>query len=460
MVESVHAKIWKLSPAVNEPEAYAELTTLTRQLITIYEQNGRLEENPFTPTTRRKLSIPHQELAGILSNSVCLITGFGLVGQCLIEKLSVLDIKQIVVMDIKPLSEDLKLAANISYIQGDISNDEDLDAVFNNYRPQFIFHTAAQRDPGHAETHIKETVISNIIGTWNVVRVCERYPFVKQCAFSSTGKASRYYTEEVYAATKKICESIFDSYAKQSKVRYSIVRFTHILENSLMNMGFRDAVDAAFLAIHSPGKYVTAQNVSEAADLLLNSLLSSKEGQCKFSLVRHLEWPVESLEVALFYIKERGSNTPIIFQGNPRGYCEKFFRGQMDWSNPDDLNLLINVYEYKHRSVNPAGDIVISQISSTDHAVLLAALNDIESRLDEPDLRDHLLAALRNITRSALNKEDKKDTVRILKWGLEPKHLAAQGLCISDFNAITSLLMETLTESPWSEQIKNLLYVL
>jgi len=459
MVESIHAKIWELSPAVHDPEIYAELTSLTRQLIAIYDQDGRLDENPFTPTTKRKLSLPNQELEMVLKDSVCLVTGFGCVGQCLIEKISVLRIKQIVIIDIKPLPADVKLAANIVYVQGDISEDRDLDAVFERYRPEFIFHTAAQRDPGRAETHIRETIISNIIGTWNVVKTCERYPFVKQCTFSSTGKASRYYTEEVYAATKKICESIFDTYARGSTVRYSIVRFTHILENSLMNMGFRDAVDAPFLAIHSPGKYVTAQNVSEAADLLLNSLLSSRERQCNFSLVRHLEWPVESLEVALFYIKERGSKIPIIFQGNPKGYCEKFFRGQMDWSDPDDLNLLINVYEYRHRSVNAAEDIVVSQISPTDPAVLLAALKDIETCLGESEMRDHLLAGLRNVTRSALHRVDKKDTVKILKWGLEPKHLAAQGLCLSDFNGITSLLMETLTDSHWLEQIKNLLYV-
>lgn len=70
MVESIHAKIWDLSPAVNEPEAYAELIDLTRQLIAIYEQDGRLEENPFTPTTKRKLSLPNEELRMMLSDSI------------------------------------------------------------------------------------------------------------------------------------------------------------------------------------------------------------------------------------------------------------------------------------------------------------------------------------------------------------------------------------------------------
>lgn len=458
MVKAIHAKIWQLSPFVHEKMAYSELTELTRELIGIYDQDGRLDENPFTPTTKRELSLPEQDLKGILKDSVCLVTGLGCVGKCLVDKLSNFDSKMIVVVDIKPLSDEQVLADNVVYVQADISKEYDIDRVFRMYRPEFIFHTAAQRDPGMAEIYIKETIATNILGTWNIVKTCERHSSVKQCTFSSTGKASRYYTEEVYAATKKICEYILDTYAKGSRVKFSMVRFTHILENSLMNMGFRDAVDAPYLSVHSPGKYVTAQNVSEAGDLMLNSLLSSKEGQCTFSLVRHLEWPVESLEVALFYIKQRGSQIPVIFEGNPKGYSEKFFRGQMDWSDPEDLNLLINAYEYKHRSVNTAGDIVISKICSAEPAVLFSALRNIESSSNEMEYRNNLFGGLRDITRDALRKVDQKDTVKILKWGLHPEQLAAQGLCFSDFDVITSLLMETLSGSPWMEQVKQLNY--
>ncbi|MGV3706179.1 MAG: NAD-dependent epimerase/dehydratase family protein [Arcticibacter sp.] len=458
MVKTIHAKIWGLSPFVHEKEALAELTDLTRDLIEIYDQDGRLDENPFTPTTKRTLSVPQMELQDMLAGSVCLVTGYGCVGQCLVEKLDAFGIKLIVVVDMKPAPGGGLLNDNVRYVQADVSNEQDLESLFELYRPEFIFHTAAQRDPGWAETHVRETVVANILGTWNLIKTCERYSFVKQCTFSSTGKASRYYTEEVYAATKKVCEYILDTYARRSHVRYSMVRFTHILENSLMNMGFRDAVDAAYLSVHSPGKYVTAQNVSEAGDLLLNALVSSSEGQCRFSLVRHLEWPVESLEVALFYIKQRGSRIPVIFQGNPKGYCEKFFRGQLDWSDPGDLNLLINVYECKTRSVNTEGDIVISQLPPADPGALFALLRTLETLGGEQETRDILLSGLREITQSALREVDPIDTVRILKWGLQPEHLSAEGSSVSDFNAITSLLKETLSGSPLMEELKALNY--
>mgnify|MGYP003513071679 FL=1 len=53
--------------------------------------------------------------------------------------------------------------------------------------------------------------------------------------------------------------------------------------------------------------------------------------------------------MALYYIKVSGREIPVIFMGNPIGYTEKFFRGQMDWSNPQDLNLLINKKKQKYR---------------------------------------------------------------------------------------------------------------
>jgi hypothetical protein len=57
---------------------------------------------------------------------------------------------------------------------------------------------------------------------------------VQQCVFSSTGKASRYFTAEVYAASKKIAEWQFAQAVQQGKVTYSMVRFTHTLDNSLV----------------------------------------------------------------------------------------------------------------------------------------------------------------------------------------------------------------------------------
>ena len=458
LISSIYEKIWELSPNYKLPDSYSNLQELTKQLIDLYNLEGRLDENPFSSTEQRVLSLPVSSLNELIKSSTILVTGgLGCVGSSLVKQLLNFDVDKIIIVD-KQSSNDKIINNNnrLVNIKADICEVDILNTIFETYQPDFVFHTAAQRDPGYAEHHIAETVQVNITGTLNVLNACEKSNSVKQCVFSSTGKASRYFTNEVYAATKKICEHLFDTYARQSDILYSMVRFTHILDNSLMNNELQKTKDKDHLAIHSPGKYVTAQNALEAANLLLNALLSAEKKQSNFLIVRHLEWPVESLEVALYYIKIAERPIPVIFKGNPMGYCEKFFRGQMDWSNPQELNLLINVYEQKNRTYNKDGDIIISSILPVEKCVLQNALLKIQNATGEAEIKDVLMAELKNIVRSSFANANRQDTLNILEWGLEPKHMITEGTTIADYGPTISLLIESLDGNYATENSANL----
>jgi nucleoside-diphosphate-sugar epimerase len=459
VIASIYEKIWDLSPKFRDPECYQALEKLTRQLINIYDLDGRLNENPFSSTANRILSLPIDKLTHLLKNRTCLVTGgLGCVGSQLVKTLLQFGIKQVIVVDKKEFDPKLfNDSERIIYFQEDVCNRSGINKIFERCCPDIVFHIAAQRDPGLAETEVYNSVNVNVIGTLNVVQACENTASVKNCIFSSTGKASRYYTDEVYAATKKICEFIFDTYSRQSAIRYSFVRFTHILENSLMNINLKEQTNGDHVFIHSPGKYVTAQNVEESANLLLNALLNTVTGQCNFLIVRYLEWPVESLEVALYYIKLSGKPLPIIFKGNPMGYTEKFFRGQMDWSNPQELNLLINVYEHKKKTYNAEGDIIISQIGATDRSVLSNALKNIKDARGDQATKQVLFKELKNIVQASLELFDKEDTVNILNWGLLPQFLKAEKSKISDYGPTVSLLMDSLKGTSFEDEVKNLI---
>lgn len=458
MITSIYSEIWKLSSNPNMLGAYAKLQSLTQQLINIYDEEGRLDENPFTSTAKRKLSVPFVQIESLLENSTCLVTGgLGCVGSCLVNKLLRFGVKKIIIIDKANRTQVQETEDNIIFIQADICNLNSLVTVFETFNPDYVFHTAAQRDPGYAEKHVLESINSNVLGTLNVVKACEMSSSVQQCIFSSTGKASRYYTEDIYAATKKVCEYILATYARQSTIKYSIVRFTHILENSLMHSELQNIKNIDYLPIHSPGKYVTAQNVSEAADLLLNALLHSQIGQCHFLLVKNLEWPVESLEVALYYIKRTGSSIPVIFNGNPPGYSEKFFRGQVDWSNVQELNLLINVYECKNKELNAEGDIIISRIVPTSKCILHNVLYRLQNAASEKCAKECLLSGLREIVEASLLNVDKNDTLNILQWGLQPEHLIAEGTTVDDYNPVVSILMNSLYNSAYGMQAASLI---
>ncbi len=457
MIEDIYKKIWEISRKVHNKDSYKQLTSLTKELINLYDLQGRLSEDPFTPTRLRKLSLP-EKISRLLKNSTCLITGgLGCVGTALITEILKFNVKRIIILDRR--TSDTKFSdPRILYVGCDVRDNDAVRDTFLQYRPDFVFHTAAQRDPGYAESHISETVSTNVLGTLNVVKACEEAD-VKQCVFSSTGKASRYFTEEIYAGTKKLCEYILEAYSKRGRVRYSMVRFTHILDNSLMNQQLMsEAEKNDFIAVHCPGKFVTAQNVKEAANLMLNGLIYSEVDKCNFLLVRNLEWPVESLEMALYYIKRSGRGIPVIFMGNPVGYTEKFFRGQMDWSNPQELNLLINVYEQKYRRYNHENDIIISHTSPIDVKIVEAALANIERASGEEGNKICLIEGLTEIVRDALKKVDKQDTVNILNWGLQQKFLEIEKAKPSDYGPVIPMMFESLRGSDYYKRVENLVY--
>lgn len=458
MIEDIYKKIWELSPKVHNKEFYDQLTSLTKELIGLYDLQGRLSDDPFSPTRLRKLSLPTEEISRVLNNSTCLVTGgLGCVGSTLVDEIQRFNVKRIIIVDQKEIT--IKFPdPRIIYVRCDVRDLNTVRNIFLQHRPEFVFHTAAQRDPGYAESHIYETVSTNVTGTVNIVKACEETG-AKQCIFSSTGKASRYLTEEIYASTKKLCEYILDTYTKVGRVRYGMVRFTHILDNSLMNQQLMNESERNnFIAVHCPGKFVTAQNVREAAYLMLNALIYSEEDQCNFLLVRNLEWPVESLEMALYYIKRSGRGIPVIFMGNPVGYTEKFFRGQMDWANPQELNLLINVYEQRYRRYNHENDIIISHTSPTDGRIVEKVLMNIERATGEEDSKKYLIEGLKEIVKDALNRVDKQDTVNILNWGLQQKFLEIEKAKASDYGPIIPMMFESLERTEYRKQVENLVY--
>src|SRR5690606_30996155 len=412
LAASIFDRIWELSPAWKDPASYRMLQEQTKQLIGLYKAEGRLSEDPFTPTTKRVLSLPVDALAVVLKHATCVVTGgLGCVGSHLVDTLCTLGVSRIVIIDKRPADDPARGDSRVTYIQADVRDGQRLQELFARFQPDYVFHTAAQRDPGYAERHIEEAVSDNVVGTWNVIQACETTRSVRQCVFSSTGKASRYFTREVYAATKKICEYLFDTYARNCNVLYSVVRVTHILVNRLINAELRNIGKADHQPVHSQGKYVTAQNVFEAAHLMLNALLHAKTGQCSFLIARHLEWPVESLEVALYHIDRTNSRIPVVFKGNPPGYTEKFFRGQVNWAKPAEINQLINVYEHKTSYLNAGKDILIFHIPSTDKYVLRKALVNFQQTTGEQQAKICLLLELRNIVRASLKYVNETDTV-------------------------------------------------
>ena len=444
------------TPEPQEPELLATLQTLTAQLIEAYKAEGQLEEDPFGDVRHRKIHLYESEVASQLQGKIVLVTGGeGCVGSDLVKRLIELGVQRVVSVDKARGSDSLesqptgKKEAAVTWYTADVCNYDVLNYIFSIEKPEIVFHLAAQRLPGLAEIKVRETIATSILGTENIIKLCESYG-VQKCLFSSTGKASRYFTNEVYAASKKLAEWQFFQAVKTGKVTYGMVRFTHTLDNSSVCEQINGKIQQdKIVNVHAPHRYLTAQNLTEARHLLLNGLIFAQPGQLKFLTVSNLGWPTETLEMSLYNIVASGKNLPIYFQGLPPGYEEPFFLGQFDYSKPTEIHLLINTLEDPYRKTDSSRDMIVAELAPFSTEILdkhISALKTLVADLDlpEPQLKPFLGEAIREITSSIFSKASPQALLKILKWGINPKQVKAEEITIESHRDVLELLAKGL----------------
>jgi len=442
-----------------EPALLEELTHLTQKLIQEYQASGRLQSDPFDEVWTRSIYLYKPQICDLLKNQSVLVTGGeGFVGTCLIEQLLKLGVNHISSIDNARCTNTGDLqpifgqASNVTFYAADVRDINAVRQVFEREKPAIVFHLAAIRIPGLAEKIIHETVTSNIFGTQNIIQVCEEFN-VRYCIFSSTGKSSRYWTAEVYAATKKVNEWLFAEAAQRGKVQYGMVRFTHMLNNSSMCEQIDQKIQADRpINIHAPERYVVGQNVEEAVCLLLNALVFSRPKRLRFLLVRNLGWPVESLEVALYKILQSGKKLPIYFQGIPPGYEEPFFLGQVDWNYQTEINTLVNALEtYYFREVSSSGDMIVSEMVPFAIASLTEQLCQLRSLCACPaiaptEIKQKLADVVRNVALSQFSHAPISRRLEILQWGIDLKHYEQGELDLISYQPYIELLVQSLSK--------------
>lgn len=442
------------SPEPQDSQVLATLTKLTSDLIQAYQAEGQLQEDPFADVWGRTIHFYKSAVSNKVQGKVVLVTGGeGCVGRELVKKLVELGARQVISVDkvrCASLYEHKLIKVQkqaIALYAADVRNYHALKYIFETEKPDIVFHLAAQRLPGLAEHQIRETVTTAICGTQHIIQLCEQYG-VQQCIFSSTGKAARYFTGEVYAASKKLCEWQLAHAAQTSNVTYGMVRFTHMLDNSSVCQQIADKIrQGKIINIHTPHRYITAQNINEALHLLLNALVLSQPRKLKFLTVRNLGWPTETLEIALYKILESGKQLPIYFQGLLPGYEEPCFLGQFDWSKPTDTNLLINALEKSQ--LEASGDMMIAELASFSSEVLGKHLSIIQTLTDnfslpEANIKYGLKTAVKEVTNSIFSQTSPQSLLKILKWGTNPKQLLSEGASLECHQDIIELVVQGL----------------
>ena len=118
-----------------------------------------------------------------------------------------------------------EFSQDIMPIVCDVRNVPKVDAVFEKYKPELVFHAAAYKHVPMMEYYPEEAIRTNIGGTYNVFSAAVRYN-VARCILVSTDKAVN--PTNVMGATKRVAEMVA-SMLSNDITKIVCVRFGNVL---------------------------------------------------------------------------------------------------------------------------------------------------------------------------------------------------------------------------------------
>ena len=170
-----------------------------------------------------------------IKGKVVLVTGgAGSIGSELARQIIGFGCKHLVVFDNHEngmffLNEEFKnkYDTNIySLVIGTIRDVDKLNKVFEEFKPDTVFHAAAYKHVPMMEISPSEAIKNNVLGTLNVINSAENWG-VSKFVLVSTDKAVN--PSNVMGASKRIAEMLIETKGKTSKMNMAAVRFGNVL---------------------------------------------------------------------------------------------------------------------------------------------------------------------------------------------------------------------------------------
>ena len=188
---------------------------------------------------RKEITLDKTSIKKLIQGKRVLVTGAGgsigseLVRQCLIYEPSVLMLMDFSELNLFEIEREVILKDSNILIKPFLSDIRDisvLQPVFDQYRPQIVFHAAAYKHVPMQEKFPSEAIKTNIFGTLNLSELSIKYE-VEKFVLVSTDKAVR--PTNVMGATKRLAEMVIqNSNQNQNDTEFMAVRFGNVLGSS------------------------------------------------------------------------------------------------------------------------------------------------------------------------------------------------------------------------------------
>ena len=275
---------------------------------------------------REPVALDLDAIAGYVNGASVLVTGGGgSIGSELARQILALGPRQLTVLDhheeaLWTIERELGERAaghpgvGFSAVLGDVRSAPAVEAIVRETRPDIVFHAAALKHVPIVEIHPSEGVMTNVVGTRNVLRACERAG-VSGFVLISTDKA----VDPVGAmgATKRMAEHLVVASAARTGRPYVAVRFGNVLgsSGSVIPTFQHQLARGGPLTITHPEVTRYFMTIAEAVSLILEAASSARSGDI---YVLDMGEPVRIVDLARDLIVLSGldpDRVPIVFTG-------------------------------------------------------------------------------------------------------------------------------------------------
>ena len=260
---------------------------------------------------RSPLNINNSNTKDYYNNKVVLITGGGgsigselcrQVAKCHPKKLIIVDIYENNAYEIQQeLTRKYGSILDFSVEIASVRDSERLDAIFNYYRPQIVFHAAAHKHVPLMEHSGCEAIKNNVFGTKNTADMAEKYG-VDKFILISTDKAVN--PTNIMGASKRMCEMVVQC-RRDSKTSFAAVRFGNVLgsNGSVIPLFRRQIEQGGPITITDKRIIRYFMTIPEASQLVMEAGAMAKRGEL---FVLDMGKPVKIYDLAVNMIKLSG----------------------------------------------------------------------------------------------------------------------------------------------------------
>ena len=284
------------------PSGTEEKSTAKRTL-----RDFRIEDLLF----RDPIEVENPETKAFYAGKTVLVTGGGgSIGSELCRQIAALQPKKLVVLDIyennaygvqQELIRKYGDKLNLEVIIASVRDVERLEHIFRDLRPEIVFHAAAHKHVPLMEHSGVEALKNNVLGTYNVAEMSEKYG-VEKFLLISTDKAVN--PTNVMGASKRLCEMVIQC-RENSKTEFTAVRFGNVLgSNGSVIPLFKRQIEAGGPVTLTDKRIIRYfMTIPEAVQLVMVTCAMAHNGEL---FVLDMGKPVKILDLAENMIRLSG----------------------------------------------------------------------------------------------------------------------------------------------------------